>query len=78
MKAIPIRHAPRSDDLLRLEVLRRARAGESAAAISRSLSKGPTFAQVILDRIRAADLSESGEPPATVGAAYPPVRKRQK
>ena len=61
----------RQADELHLSVLNRAQAGEAPASISSSLHKAESYARVIIDRIRSADLRESGECPQVVLTGYP-------
>ena len=60
-----------ADDELRLSILRRYHRGDSVATISNDLGLTRSFASVVIQRIRDADLAESGEPAEVVMAAYP-------
>ena len=66
--------AARAKDERDLSILRRACRGEKYPDISRAFGKGGTFAQVLVGRIRDADMRESGEAAGTVIAAYPTRR----
>ncbi|MFB9223992.1 hypothetical protein [Paracoccus cavernae] len=66
--------AARAKDERDLSVLRLACRGEKYPDIGRVFGKGGTFAQVLVGRIRDADLRESGEAAGTVIAAYPMKR----
>ncbi len=65
----------RKDDERDLSILRRACAGEHYGEISRSVNRGSSFANVVVSRIRAADLAESGEAGPQVLALYPALRR---
>lgn len=62
--------AARAKDERDLSVLRRACRGERHCAINRAIGKGATFSQVLVARIRDADMRESGEAAGSVIAAY--------
>lgn len=68
-----MRGTNRQTDHLHLQVLARAQAGETMGAIGLSLGKTEAYARVSSNRIRTADLAESGEPQRIVAASYPPV-----
>ena len=70
---IAMRGSNRRADHLHLLVLARVQAGETMGAIGTSLGKSEAYARVIINRIRTADLAESGEPKELVAKSYPPI-----
>ena len=60
----------REDDMVCLDILRRAAMGESYGSISRSLGRPESYARTLAARIRDSDLEESGEPPEAVLRFY--------
>ena len=60
----------RAEDVVHLAWLSLRAAGHSSAAIAAAFGASPAYVRAATNRIRAADLAESGERPDIVAGAY--------